>query len=279
MIRRRSVSIRSGLLLAAACCCIACSGEAPAPETSSPAAGTAAAAGTAEEGRSAAAPPVVVDPGRLHLGLDLSGHSGSVDWRAIVEAGHSFAFIKATEGVDLEDPDFDLHWPAMKEAGIVRGAYHFFVTEDDPEAQARFFIEHVTLEPGDLAPVVDVELIGHNSPPGLPGRLKKWLALVEAHYGVKPIIYTTAEFWDEHFTDEFGDHPLWVAEYDVEEPRLPAGWKQWHLWQWKDDAPVPGVEKGADLSRVNRSGVDLSTLLIPATTLTEVGETAASGES
>jgi len=103
------------------------------------------------------------------------------------------------------------------------------------------------VEPGDLAPVVDVELIGHGTPPGVPQRLRRWLEIVETHYGVKPIIYTMASFWDAHMDDTFGDYPLWVAEYEVEKPRLPAGWSEWHMWQWQGDADVPGVENLVDL--------------------------------
>jgi lysozyme len=210
-------------------------------------------------------PTPTVSVTTLHHGLDVSSHSGTVEWPTLVQAGHSFAFIKATEGIDLKDPAFDGHWRQMKAAGLVRGAYHFYVTEDDPAEQARFFIANVALESGDLAPVVDVEVIGHGTPPGLPDRLRHYLDTVESHYGVKPIIYTSANFWDQHLTADFGDYPLWIAEYEVEEPRLPAGWGAWHLWQWRGDAEVPGVEKGADLSRLNRdgAGVDLSTLLIP----------------
>lgn len=201
---------------------------------------------------------------RLHHGVDISVHSGAVDWRALAASGHSFAFAKATEGVDLRDPAFDDHWRAMKEAGIVRGAYHFYVTEDDPETQARFFIDNTPLEPGDLAPVVDIELIGHGTEPGLPDRLATWLRIVEEHYGIKPIIYTAPNFWDAHLTDAFGDYPLWIAEYGVDAPRLPKGWKDWHLWQWRGDARLDGIEKDVDLSRLNReSAIDLAALVIP----------------
>ncbi|MCH9648800.1 MAG: glycoside hydrolase family 25 protein [Deltaproteobacteria bacterium] len=199
----------------------------------------------------------------LHKGVDVSGHSGEIDWNAVVAAGQDFAFLKATEGMDLQDPAFAVHWLAAKKARMTRGAYHFYVTEDDPEKQARFFIETVILEAGDLAPVVDIELIGHGTEPGLAGRLRTWLSVVEAHYGVKPIIYTSPNFWDQHLTADFGDYPLWVAEYGVEAPRLPKGWDTWHLWQWQNDATVAGVEKGADLNRLHRNGPDLSVLFVP----------------
>ncbi len=65
-------------------------------------------------------------------GIDVSHYSGTVDWTKVKEGGYVFAFAKATEGMDDNDPMFAAHWPAMKKAGILRGAYHFYVTEDDP---------------------------------------------------------------------------------------------------------------------------------------------------
>jgi lysozyme len=240
-----------GLVLAAALLGTACR----APEASTPAAPDP--------------PPAAVPPptpallvGALHRGIDVSVHSGSVDWPTVEQAGHTFAFIKATEGVDLKDGAFDQHWQAMKDTGMVRGAYHFYVSEDDPEEQARFFTANVVLEPGDLAPMVDVELLGHGTAPGLAERLKTFLGIVQEHYGVRPIIYTSPNFWNEHLTDEFGDYPLWIAEYGVEAPRLPSGWQAWHIWQWQENAAIPGVEKGADLSHLNRD-LDLTDLVVP----------------
>lgn len=216
---------------------------------------------------SAAPPPTATPPpssvAELHQGIDVSSHSGAVDWRAVAAAGHTFAFIKASEGVDLPDPDFAVNWRAAMEAGLIRGAYHFYVTEDDPEAQARLFTGTVDLAPGDMAPVVDVELIGHGTRPGLADRLRTFLRLLEDHYGVRAIIYTSPKFWNAHLDDSFGRHPLWVAEYGVDQPTLPAGWDRWHLWQWQGDALVAGVEKEADLSRVNRAADDLHRLLVP----------------
>lgn len=85
----------------------------------------------------------------------------------------------------------------------------------------------VTLEPGDLAPILYVELIGHGTEEeGLPGRVKTWLEVIEAHYGIRPMLYTDIKFWNQHF----GAEAETFAGY-----------------------PLSGVEKAADLSRVNRS--------------------------
>lgn len=200
---------------------------------------------------------------RLRDGIDVSSYSGTVDWSQVLAQGKGFAFLKATEGMTLKDSAFATNWPLVKQAGMLRGAYHFYVTEDDPEAQASFFIDNVSLEPGDLAPVVDVEVLGKGTQPGLPGQLKTFVDLIAGHYGIKPVVYTTASFWDANLDDSFGAYPLWVAEYGVQAPRLPSGWQDWVLWQWQGDATVPGVESTADLDRANTDGVDLSVLILP----------------
>ncbi len=195
-------------------------------------------------------------------GVDVSHYSGSVDWELVAGAGYAFAYVKATEGVDSPDPAFPDHWQRLRQAGLHRGAYHFYVTEDDPEEQARFFLETVEHRPGDLVPAVDVEVLGHGTKPGLVDRLRTFLDRVQAELGVRPLIYTSPKFWDAHLGPGFDEHPLWVAEYGVDAPRVPEGWSRWTLWQWKDDHDVPGVEKDADVSRLHPQ-VPLEGLVIP----------------
>jgi lysozyme len=196
-------------------------------------------------------------------GIDVSHYSGAVDWEAVRRAGYEFAYVKATEGVDSPDPAFADHWRRLGEMGIARGAYHFYVTEDDPEEQARFFLETTDLQPGDLVPAVDIELIGHGTQAGLAERFRTFLEIVERELGVRPVVYTSPKFWSAHLTSAFGDHPLWVAEYGVPEPQVPEGWERWTVWQHQDSGAVPGVEKDADLSRLHPE-VTLDDLRIPA---------------
>jgi lysozyme len=109
---------------------------------------------------------------------------------------------------------------------------------------------------------MDIEIIGDSTKPGLVERFKKFLAVLENHYGAKPIIYTGPKFWNKHLDKHFGTFPLWIAEYGVGEPVDPKGWKEWHLWQWRENVDVPGVEKGADLTVFNSREKDFSSLLL-----------------
>ncbi len=49
-------------------------------------------------------------------------------------SGRVFAFAKATDGVSYVDPTFAANWVAMKQAGLVRGAYHYFEAGMDRRA-------------------------------------------------------------------------------------------------------------------------------------------------
>jgi lysozyme len=196
-------------------------------------------------------------------GIDVSHYSGTIDWQKVRDAGYDFAYVKATEGIDAPDPSFAGHWQELLRVGLSRGAYHFYVTEDDPEAQARFFLSVVDLGPDDLPPVVDIEELGHETPPGLADRLRTFLEIVERETGVKPIIYTEPNFWNANLGAGFADYPLWLAEYGVSDPHAPHDWEAWTMWQWEGQATLDGVEKDVDISRLHPE-VALHQLRIPA---------------
>jgi peptidoglycan hydrolase-like protein with peptidoglycan-binding domain len=72
------------------------------------------------------------NPSETPLILGIDTNQGSINWQAVKNANISFAFIKATEGGDWpsnppENNWFESNWPKMKQAGLIRGAYHFFV--------------------------------------------------------------------------------------------------------------------------------------------------------
>lgn len=49
-----------------------------------------------------------------------------------------------------------------------------------------------------------------------------------------PIIYTTANWWNACTGNDtaFSAYPLWLASYGVTNPGLPAGWKNYAIWQY-----------------------------------------------
>ncbi|CAM2070149.1 hypothetical protein SCOR_32540 [Sulfidibacter corallicola] len=213
--------------------------------------------------------PTEQDPGNqnapLTLGVDVSHFSGTVTWSDVYGDGYRFAFTKATEGDDWVDPTLVTNMSGMAEAGIVRGAYHFYVTSDAPDTQARNFIDNVSLQKGDLPPVVDVESIGTGTDQTtLATNLRTFLTLLENHYGIKPVIYTDQNFWNANFGSEsFADYKLWLAQYEVDTPTLPNGWSSWWIWQYAENQSVAGIEKDVDLNRYPGTLEDLKRETLP----------------
>lgn len=184
-------------------------------------------------------------------GIDVSHFQGTVNWAEVAASGASFAFVKATQGITYVDPQFAGNWPAMKKVGLHRGAYHFYEPADDPTSQAQHFLSTVTLEPGDLPPVLDVEINGGVSSSQLWSGVSTWLQHVQTATGRQPLLYTAPGFWDGNSPDlALCSYPLWLADY-ASQPTLPKGWSAWQFWQHSETGTVSGVSTSVDLNLFN----------------------------
>jgi lysozyme len=199
---------------------------------------------------------VPVPSGYKVHGIDVSHHQGRINWKEVDTMNVNgitieFAFLKASEGITRQDLQFQRNWKKAGEAGILRGAYHFYHPTRDAAAQARNFIAQVKLEPGDLPPVLDIEKSNRRSKKEIVEGALEWCRLVEEHYKVKPIIYTSPGFYDKYLADDFEDYPLWIAHYYKEIPRMHH--RKWHFWQHTDKARINGISGGVDLNVFNGS--------------------------
>jgi lysozyme len=199
-------------------------------------------------------------------GIDVSRYQQRISWEAVKamkvnEVKLGFAFIKATEGNSNIDPFFKRNWTKAKEAGIVRGAYHFFIPWKDGRTQAENFIGQVELQSGDLPPVLDIEKAGKTPAKKLREEAQEWLSILEEQYGVKPIIYTNAEFYKKYLQGHFDDYPLWVAHYL--QPHQPRIERDWHFWQHSEQGRVNGILSRVDFNVFNGDSLRFRSLLVP----------------
>lgn len=199
-------------------------------------------------------------------GIDVSYYQGNIDWKEVskpaeeAEKNIQFVFIKATEGVLIKDRKFNKNWKGSKEHGITRGAYHFYRPSKDPEKQAKHFIRNVKIQKGDLAPVLDIEVDGGKSATELRAGLKKWIKLVEAHYGIKPIIYSNAQFYHDYLEGHFDNYPIWVAHYHVKKVKMRNKNRKWHFWQLTDRGKFRGINHDVDFNVFHGSESDFKKL-------------------
>ena len=187
-------------------------------------------------------------------GVDVSAEA--VDWQAFDAGGWDFAIAKASEGVTFVEPQFATNWPAMKAAGVVRGAYCFFHSSpDDPATEADFFVDTVNqaggFEPGDFA-ALDLETLDNDTPDVVAADALAWLQRVKADTGITPIIYTSPRVFDTLLDSPtgFADYPLWDVTWNGGPPscaNIPASWSGWAFWQYAGDSiTAPGLPGSAN---------------------------------
>jgi lysozyme len=208
---------------------------------------------------------VVLPKGYNIHGIDISHHQKEVDWENIATINVNgncikFAFIKATEGITRQDLHYQSNWKKSKEAGLIRGAYHYYYPTRDAKKQADNFIHEVKLSEGDLPPVLDIELSKGKSKQDIVKGALEWCDAIEEHYGVKPIIYTNPVFYDKYLKDDFEDYPLWIAHYYEEKPKMQH--REWIFWQHTDCAIINGIDKPVDLNVFNGDIEDLNDLCL-----------------
>ncbi len=194
-------------------------------------------------------------------GIDISHWNGDIDWDKVRADGVVFAFAKATEGLTFVDNTFATHWPAMKAAGIIRGAYHFYRPAVDPIAQAEHFLAVAggagVLEEGDFPLTMDLETDDGLSGDEVGAGALVFLAHLEAMTGRTPILYTSKRVFETVLgspAGNFGKYPLWNANYTTLCPDISVPtWPTWTFWQHTDKETIDGISGGCDHNWFNGS--------------------------
>lgn len=193
-------------------------------------------------------------------GIDVSRWQGDIDWMRVRNAGISFAFIKATEGGDHADPNFRRYWAQSAQARIPRGAYHFYFFCRTGAEQARWFIQNVPREAGSLPPVLDLEWTNSRNCPRRPPaseihrEANIFMDIVGRHYGQRPIIYTTVDFYRENDMGRMNAE-FWLRSV-ANHPSVTYPGQRWTFWQYTGTGIVPGIQGDTDINAFVGSAQD-----------------------
>ncbi|MEM7413420.1 MAG: GH25 family lysozyme [Myxococcota bacterium] len=192
------------------------------------------------------------EPARLIYGvhgIDVSHHQGPIDWPAVVGGGVAFVYMKATEGGDFVDPRFAENWAGAADAGVKRGAYHFFTQCRSGAAQAANFIRVVPRDASALRHALDAEHMGpcREGPAvdDVVAEIETFLDQVQAHYGLRPLVYTTREFHRTYLRNALDRDGFWIRSL-VRPPSFRT--QHWVVWQYHNWGRRPGIEGPVDLN-------------------------------
>ncbi len=185
-------------------------------------------------------------------GIDVSYWDGTIDWNKVKASGKVFAIARIGDGTYM-DPMFDKNWAAIKSVGMIRGAYQFFRSAEDPVKLADLVVSKVgKLGADDLPVTIDVEAADGVAAATYEARIQTWIARVTAGTGKAPIVYTGKYFWNDNVksTAQAGN-ALWIAQYGPVCPDLPSPWIDWKFFQYSEKGSVPGISTAVDLDRFN----------------------------
>ncbi len=207
------------------------------------------------------------------LGIDISKWDGNWDANKAKQAGATFVFVKASEAT-LTDPQFVVNWQKAKEAGLLRGAYHYLDYTKPGADQANFFADLLKDDPGELPPVIDYELRRTDNDPSAAlvflrdclDQLTKRTELFENASFKRPMIYTSPGFWVEYGDQTKRDYwiqfPLWNAHWiTANEPKIPSPWTMWNFWQFTSKGPGEAFGSECLSMDMNRFNGTLSELM------------------
>lgn len=203
-------------------------------------------------------------PGKKVYGIDVSRHQKTIAWHDLAlwadrngkVTGKKngkfrqpvlFAFMKSTEGASLQDVTFKRNFEAAAECGIIRGAYHFLSVSSSVDEQVKNYIRHTPLQKGDFPPILDLEIdrkVMARSHARIIKMAKEWLKKIEAHYGVRPVIYTYDIYYRDYLKGHgFDKYDFWIARYN---PAGPSA-RHWEIWQFTDKGRCAGISTNVDI--------------------------------
>lgn len=187
----------------------------------------------------------------VYAGIDISRYQGTVDFDRVAADGIDIVYMRAGEGNDYIDPEYERNYQQAREAGLKSGAYLYVTatTVDEGREQAKFFASLLQGKEFACRPVMDFEnLRGLNRQTANDIALA-FLQTLEEETGVTPAIYTGAYKVEAVWDPALAAYPLWIAEYGVEEPKTTGAWKEWSGFQYTDKGQVDGIDGDVDLDR------------------------------
>ncbi|MGY5437681.1 GH25 family lysozyme [Lactiplantibacillus argentoratensis] len=190
-------------------------------------------------------------------GFDVASYQAGMN---VGEVAGDFVLVKATEGIDYTNPEFNGHAKQTLSAGKKLGVYHFIRNDSDIKQQADYFLTVVKPYIGKAMLVLDFEnttgsTIQNQAGVGLA---KQWLDYVYQKTGVRAVLYTglsceNALDWSSVVKANYG---LWIAQYNNYnvvngyQPRDLYGslknWKTAVMFQYTSNGRLPGWNGNLD---------------------------------
>ena len=181
-------------------------------------------------------------------GVDVSQWQREINFAEVERAEIEIVYIKSSEGVSYIDPYFEENYQKAKESGIKVGFYNYVRARnvEEAEREAQFFSGVISGKEADCKLAMDFESFGDLSVEEINQISEAFLSKTQELTGKELVIYSDAFNAREIFSKELASrYPLWVAEYDVENPSE-TRWQNWIGFQYTNRGEVAGINGFVD---------------------------------
>ncbi len=184
----------------------------------------------------------------LYQGIDVSGWQENINYAQVAESGIQIVYMKASEGSNFVDPYFEQNYTNAKANGLKVGFYHYLTARSQQEAvlEANFFVSTIAGKIPDCRLAMDFESFGSLSIEEINQIGLTFVRTVETLSGKEVVIYSDTSNASSVFGGELTNYPLWVAQYEVEEPTPNGNWNSWVGWQYTDLGEIAGINGYVD---------------------------------
>ena len=182
-------------------------------------------------------------------GIDVSVWQGEIDFDRVKDSGIETVYIRAGEGTNIVDEYFERNYENARAADLEYGFYHYVTARSTGEAraQADFFANLIQTKPQDMRAAMDFENLSGLTADEAVAIARAYLERLETRLAHTPAVYSDAYDAASVWRSSLTDYPLWVADYDVEEPYTTGGWSSWSGFQYSDRGAVDGISGHVDL--------------------------------
>lgn len=199
---------------------------------------------------------ISADTDEVFSGIDVSVYQGDIDFEQVKNSGIEVVYIRAGYGFSVTDPKFEENYTNATKAGLKCGAYYFVTARNIEQAylQATRFAELISGKTFAARPAMDFEEFGSLGKNGINLVGLAFMQKLRELTGIVPILYTDAYNASETWDWNFAQFPLWVADYDAEEPYVTRNiWQSYAGFQYSDRGEIPGIYGNVDLDRFTSS--------------------------
>ncbi len=189
---------------------------------------------------------------KIYDGIDVSNYQRAIDYERVKNAGIEVVYIKATEGQTITDAYLRRNYENARANGLKIGFYHFVRARNNAQAvaEAEYFANAISGMTADCRLAMDFEIFGSLTNEQVNEISFTFLRKVEEITGKEMVVYSNTYSARTVFSQGLANqYPLWVAEYEVNEPQNNGKWNTWIGFQYTDKGIIDGINGYVDRDR------------------------------